>query len=128
MIQGHEILNLPDKSGKHKFTAEVNWEPENERTNNCKVIRLKCGHGEESYISRNDFLSFLWLIGKSEDHMKMVPQKLTTVRRYETVVGAIAQKNIQKGEMINMKVSIPLPAVEEEVIGDVKKYLLNKHK
>ena len=128
MITDHEIFNIPDLRGQAKFELEVNWNKDDGTSNNCQVIKLRCPDGKEAYVKRDHLLAMLFAIGKPGDQMKMIPQKMTRVRRYETMVGVKANKDIAKGEMVNFRVSIPLPTIEDEVIGDVKKWAQEQSK
>src|SRR3990167_3324194 len=119
MLTEHHIVNLIDQSGKHNFTAEVNWD-DNDKINNSKIVRLACSDGKAAYIKREHLLEFLFAIGTPEDQIKMVPQTLKKVRWYETVLSIKATKNIAKGEEIVFPVKLTLPPIEEEVINEVK--------
>lgn len=119
MLTEHHIVNLIDRSGKHNFTAEVNWNPEDAKTNNSKVIKLACADGKTAYITREDLLQFVFAIGTGEQQQKLMPQTLTKMRWYETVLTVKAHKNIQKGENITFPVKLSLPAIEDEVVGAI---------
>jgi len=108
-----------DKNGKNDVFFEVNWKDKVD-INNCQVVKVTLGE-KEAYIKRDELNAFLFAIGREEDQQKMIPQKLTKVRWYETVVGVKATKDIRKGEQINFPIKLSLPAVEKEIIGDVKK-------
>lgn len=122
MLKTHERAEIKDLNGKGTgITMEVNWAPDDEKSNESKLIRLKVD--DKKYVVRKEeFLSFLWLIGNEDEHRKMIPQKLTKVRWYETVLSVKANKDIRKGEQITFPIKISLPAIEEEVIGEIKKH------
>jgi len=124
MLQEFNIFNFTDKSGKgNKLTAEVNWAT-NEDIKNCKTIRFNL-NGEECFVDRNELNTFLFSIGTDEDQVKMIPQRLTTTRHYETILTIKAMNDIKKGESINVPVSIKLPSQEKEVISEIASKLKN---
>ncbi len=119
MIEGHEKFRLQDKDGKYDLFAEVNWK-DDPKIKECKVIKFELD-GKTAYINRDNLLAMLFAIGRPEDQRKMIPQKQTKVKWYETVVGVKATKDIHKGETITFPLKISLPAEEKEIIGEVKK-------
>jgi len=121
MLEEYKKFVMPDKSGKgNDLIFEVNYNSKDGKTNKCQVLRFKYGE-KEGYITRDHLLGMLWVIGEPAEQRKMIPQTITKVRHYETVIGIKATKNIAKGESINVAVKFPLPSVEEEVIGEIKK-------
>ena len=124
MIQTHEKFNLvdPDNASQNIFW-EVNWNPEDKRTNQCKVIKMTLPDGSVKFVSRKILLEILFAIGKAEDQQKMIPQTLETIHHYKTVLGIKATKDISKGEMINFPVelSVPCAALQQDVIGGIPK-------
>lgn len=122
MIDGYEKLQIVDTGGKPTgLVIDVNWNPADERTNECKVLRLKFPSGEEHFVKKDMFLSFLWLIGSGEEHRKMIPQTITRTRWYESVVSVKAEKDIRKGEAITFPIKLSLPSTEEHAIAELKK-------
>ena len=121
MLLEHEKFLLVDKNGKYKLFAEINWEPNNQNTNEGKVLKFTCPGGEELYVDRKILNEMLFAIGRPEDQQKLIPQKLTRTRWYETVLSVKATKDIRKGEEIVFPIKLSLPAIEEEVIGEIKK-------
>jgi len=120
MIEEHEEFILFDKDKRNNITAEVNWNPDNEKTNKCQIIRFKMGK-KEALISKKELNALLFVIGKRNEQRKMVPMKITNVRHYKTTVSIMATRDVRKGEIIRGPVTITLPAVSEEVIGAVAK-------
>ena len=120
MLQGYYKFRLPDKSKKNDFYAEVNWK-EDESIESCQIIRFTFPDGKQAYLERKLLNEMLFAIGRKEDQRKMIPQKMTRVRWYETVVSVKAKKDIHKGENITFPIKISLPSVEEEVISEIKK-------
>ena len=119
MLTTHEKLRLSDKNGKNDVFVSVNWKLDDPATNECKVIKFELPGGEEAYIAREHLLAFLFAISKEEDQREMIPQKLTKVRWYETVVKVKAKNDVRKGEELVFPIKLSLPAEEREVIGAV---------
>ena len=120
MLKSHEKFLLIDKNGKHKLVAEVNWQPENEDINDCKIVKFTCPSGEEVYVDKKHLLEMLFVMGSQEEKAKMIPQTLTRTRWYETVLSVTAKKDIHKGEEIVFPIKLSLPSTEEEIIGEIR--------
>ena len=123
MIKQHEKFNMVDESQKSKWFIEVNWEPDNEDTNECKLLKITHPDGTVSYLQRKYLLEVLFAIGKPEDQQKMIPQTLETIHHYKTVLGIKATKEIKKGEMINfpIELSVPCGALRQDAIASLPK-------
>lgn len=121
MISKHEKFRFTDANNRHTFFAEVNWNANDKKTNECKVVKVTHPNGDESFISTKELNAFLFAIGKPEDQRKMIPQQLQRVKVIETTLGITATKDIRKGEKINVPVKLDVPLSQEEVIGAVKK-------
>jgi len=121
MIENYQKFVLEDQNKKNNLIIEVNWNPEDEDTNECKVLKLTYPDGKQAYIKKEYFNAFLFVIGSKEEQRKMIPQRIRSVREYQTILGIEAKKDISKGERINVLVTIPLPAIVEEIIAEVKK-------
>lgn len=121
MITEYEKFVVPSENEK-PFYIEVNWKGEkDEETNNCKVLKITFPDGTESFVKKEYLNSLLFAIGTAAEQRELLPQKLTTVRKYQTVLGITAKKNIKKGEKINVQVDIPLPDIEQEIVGEAKR-------
>ena len=124
MLKQHEKFSLvnPDNASQNIFW-EVNWNPDDHATNQCKVIKMTLPDGSVKFVSRKVLLEILFAIGKPEDQQKMIPQTLETIHHYKTVLGIKATKEIAKGEMINfpIELSVPCAALQQDVIGGVPK-------
>ena len=120
MLKTHEKFWLMDKAGKHKLFAEVNWNPKDSSTNECRVVRFTCPNGDEIHVDKKHLLEMLFAMGKPEEQQKMIPQKLTRVRWYETVLSIKAKKDIHRGELITFPIKLSLPPLEEEVVGEIR--------
>lgn len=126
MLKGYEKIRIPDENKEKDFMMEVNWNPYDKMSNECKLVRFTFPGGETSIVKREHLLSALFRIGSADDQRAMVPQKVERIRNYQTVLGITAKKDIQKGEKINVRVSIPIPTQSEEVIRDLKREVLKK--
>ena len=124
MLRSHEKFNIvnPDMGSTGMFW-EVNWNPEDKNTNQCKVVKMTLPDGKEIFVSRKILLEVLFAIGKPEDQRNMIPQTLETIHHYKTVLGIKATKEIAKGEMINfpIELSVPCAALQQDVIGSMPK-------
>ena len=121
MIKGHEKIRLPDENKEHDLVLEVNWNPKDKKSNECKLIRVTHPDGKESVIRKEHFMAALFAIGNEEEQRKMIPAVKRTSRWYETVVSVEAKKDIAKGDKITFPIKLTLPTVEEEVIADMKR-------
>ena len=122
MLTEHEKWKLGDG-----FFCEVNWNPENELTNNCQVFKFTLPNDEVFYVERKHLLEILFACGKSEDQQKMIPQTLETIHHYKTILGIKATKDIGKGEMMNFPVelSVPCSALRQDFISALPKEYRN---
>lgn len=125
MIKGYEKLRVPDETKKHELLLEVNWNPYDEASKDCKMIRVSMG-GKSAVVKREHLNALLFAIGTEEDQRKMIPQVKRTSRWYETVVSVKATKNIAKGEAITFPIKLTLPTFEQEVIAEAKQDLLKR--
>ena len=122
MLTSHEKFNLVDPTNASQdIFWEVNWNVDDKKTNQCKVIKMTLPDGSVKFISRKVLLEILFAIGKPGDQQKMIPQTLETVHHYKTVLGIKAKNDISKGEMINfpIELSVPCAALQQDVIGGV---------
>jgi hypothetical protein len=123
MIKDHQKFKLIDLNNKPAGIVEVNWNPKDESTNECKVLKFIYPDGSTSFVERKILNELLFVIGKPEDQRKMIPQTIKRVRWHETVLSVKAHKDIRKGENITFPIKITLPSIEEEVIGELAKQL-----
>lgn len=126
MIKGHEQLKVPDINKQHELVIEVNWNPKDPKTNECKVLRLIYPNGDTALVKKEHMHAILFAIGNEEEQRKMTPVKTTRSRWYETVVSVKAKRAIAAGEDITFPIKLTLPTLEEEVIGEMKRELLEK--
>ena len=118
MITGHEKFRVPDINKSKDLLVEVNW-TKDPKIKDCKVLKFIYPNGDEAYIKKEHFNAILFAIGNEKEQQKMIPQKITRVKHYETVVSVKAFKNVRKGENLTFPISISLPTAEEEIIGKV---------
>jgi len=122
MLEEYQKFKMLDLSGKgNHFFIEVNWNPEDEKTNQCKVLKVTFPNGDTAFIKKELLLSLLWVIGKRSEQRKMIPQKITKVRHYITTLWVQIKQDMKKGDILKIPVNISLPAVSEEVIAELKK-------
>lgn len=128
MIQGHEKFRIPDENKTHELQVEVNWNPTDTKTNKCKMLKLIFPNGNEALVKREHFQAIVFALSEPESQRKMIPQTISNTRWYETVVSVKAKKNIQAGEEITFPIKLTLPTLEDEVIGEMKRELVEKGK
>ena len=116
MIKDYQKFRMLDENKRNNFFIEVNW---NKEVSDCKILKITFPDRKQSIIKKEHLLAVLFAIGSESEQRRMVPQKLTQVKWYETVVSIKATKDINKGEQITFPIKITLPSTEEEVI---KKY------
>lgn len=128
MLSTYEKIRVPDENKQNDLILEVNWEPKNKELNECKFIRVIFPDKKTAVIKKEHFLAFLWMIGDPVEQRKMVPQKISTVRWYETVLSVIATKDIAKGEKMTFPIKLSLPSIEQEAIGELRSDVLKTKK
>ena len=127
MLKGYEKLQILDADDKPTgMTIEVNWS-EAPHVTDCKLLRITFPDGKQTMVKKGMFLGFLWAIGSVEEHKKMIPQTLTKVRWYETVVSVKVKRDIKAGENLTFPIKITLPKIEEEALGEIKQSVAKKH-
>ena len=116
MIKGYEKFRIEDASGKNDFFIEVNYNKD-EDVQDCKTLKVTFPNREQAYIKRDTFLAMIFAIGRPEDQIKLIPQKIIKKRRFESLVRMKALKDIKKGEEIITTCYHDLPDLVDEVIG-----------
>lgn len=125
MIKSHQIFRILDEAKSKELKIEVNWDTKDEKTNNCKYLRLIFPDGSTGLVKKETFNAFLFTIGNEEEQRKLIPQVTRKTRWYETVVGVKATKDIKKGEEITFPIKLSLPTIDEEIIAEAKKDLFD---
>lgn len=116
MISKYEKFRILDQNKEKDLLVEVNWEPRDPKINKCQVLRFIYPNGDEALVKREDLMSILFVMGSPDDQRNLIPHKMTQMKKYQTMLGITATKDIHKGEKINFQVDIPLPPIEDEVI------------
>ena len=124
MIKGHEKFRVPDENKLNDLDVEVNWNPKDKKSNECKLIRVTGKDGSVSVIRKEHLNAVLFAIGNEAEQRKMIPQVERTSRWYETVVSVKATKDIHKGEEITLPIKLTLPTFDKEVIAEAKRDVL----
>ena len=119
MIRTYEKLRIPDVNRKNSFEVEVNWNPKDPKTNECKYLRFKFPNGDKALVKREYFQAFLFAVGTPEQQRSLIPQSTKHTRWYETTLGITAWKDVRKGEKLVCAVKISLPAFEDEAVGEL---------
>ena len=124
MLKEPEKFNIIDANGRPTgMFWDVNWEPDNKLTNDCKVVRMTLPDGKAHFVSTKILLEVLFALGTPTDQQKLIPQTLETIHHYKTVLGITAKNDIKKGEMVRfpIELSVPCSALREDVIGQLPK-------
>lgn len=118
MIQNFEKFVMPDETRNHDFFVEVNWNPKDPKTNECKYLKITFPNGDECILKREHLNQVLFAIGNPEDQRKLIPQKIEKVHVRKTVLTIKAQKDIKKGEDIVVPHTYEMPCTfYKDVIG-----------
>lgn len=117
MIKERETFKIPQLNPGKDIEIDVNWQPDDEKTNECKVLRFRYPDGTTSYVKKDLFYGLLFAIGSKEQQRKMIPQKLSSVRHYKTDMYLQMRKDCKKGDIVKVPVDISLPSIDEEIIG-----------
>lgn len=120
MLREYEKFRMIDENKQNEFFIEVNWNPKDPKSNDCKLVKFTFPNGDTTVIKREHLISMIFTFGTEDQQRNMIPQRITEQTFYKTVLGIKATKDIAKGEMINVPVQIPLPAREHDVIGSIK--------
>lgn len=121
MLEDFNKFLLKDQSGKNDLTVEVNWNPKDELTNECKIVKIKLPNGKESFVSKDDLNAMLFIIGTRAERTKMLPITINKSKWYETVLSLKATKDIAKGEQITFPIKLSLPDERREAISELKR-------
>ena len=123
MLNEHRTFKLKAASGE-TVEVEINWS-DNLKVKDCGLVRFKVGD-EEVELQRNDLASLMMLLGNAEEQKKMMPMKLTKVRKLERMLTFEwqASKDYKKGEKVTVKAPwIDTATDVEEVLQDAVKNL-----
>lgn len=127
MIKGYNKMRLPDENKTHELIVEVNWNPKDESSNECKKVRITLA-GKTIVVKKEHLHSILFAIGNEKEMRDLTPQVKRLARWYETTISVKAKKDIRAGEEIVFPIRLSLPTVEEEVIGTMEKDFIKRGK
>lgn len=116
MLIGHEILRVPDLNKENDLQVEVNFNPSDKESNECKIIRLIFPGGKTALVKREHLHAIMFAIGTPKQQRSLTPQSMIKKRRFEGLVTLTASKDIQKGEKIVARCFHDLPDDIQEVI------------
>lgn len=117
MIKRHEVFVVPDENKTRIMKWEVNWNPKDKKTNDCKILRVVFPDGKEMMVKREYLNSLLFIIGTPEMQQTLVPQKIVQKRRFQGQVKLKATKDISKGEEIITTCYHDLPELVEDTLS-----------
>lgn len=122
MIDEHRSFQLEGLDGE-KIELEVNWSNHKD-VKDCQLIKFKLGDNEVT-VKRDHFTSLLMMIGRPQDQKKLIPMKLTNIRKLERMLTFEwnASKDYKKGDKITVKAPWidEVPDVEEIFAGNLEK-------
>lgn len=121
MIDSYEKFRISDENKAHDFFVEVNWKKD-KSIENCQLLKVTFPDGQQAFVKKDILFAFLFAIGGPKEQRAMIPQQVTRVKWYETVVGVKATKDIRKGETITFPIKLSIPVSQEEIIGDANKF------
>lgn len=121
MITHYEKFRIIDENKEKEFFVEVNWDEKDEKTNNCKILKITFPNGDQVLVKKEYLNSMLFAIGTAAEQQKMIPQTIKRSKWYETIISVKAKKDILKGENITFPLKITLPSVEQEAIAEIKR-------
>lgn len=110
-----------------KVKMRVNWNG-TEDVKDCKKIQFVIGEkGKEQsfYIDRDELVNFMLLMGTEKQVNDLIPEKLTKVTRYETILEFKwnASRSIKKGEEVLIRAPhiVNLPVSQEVFRGSLNR-------
>ena len=120
MITDLQVFRIKTQEGD--IEAVVNWN-DAETVKESRMIKFKID-GKEWHIKCDDLVTLLLTIGDSEAQKKLLPCKLKTIRKYETILSFVwtASKDYKKGEKINVQAPhiVEIPVEENIFSGNLK--------
>ena len=103
MISDSRKLNIQDYSGEgNDLEVLVNW---NEVVKPAKYVKFSIG-GKECVVKKEHFLHLAFILADEREQVKLVIADVTEVFNRDTVITIKATRLIQKGEDINIPVTI----------------------
>ena len=125
MIEESQKFDLKDRN--KRIVAELLAVPDvteelGEKQYTLDEVELRIGD-ERARIALGDLRTILFALSSPKQQRDMMPLQMVTQRRYQTVLGVRAEKNIKKGEVVNFKVDIPLPPIEKEIMMEATRQI-----
>ena len=103
MVKESIKLNVQDYSGEgNDLEILVNW---NEAVKPAKYIKFSVG-GNECVVKKEHFLHLAFTLANEREQDKLIIADVTEVFNRDTMITIKASKLIQKGESINIPVTI----------------------
>ncbi len=124
MIDTHEKFRMPNLDGKSDWFIEVNWNPKDKKTNECKVLKIIFPDKTTQLMKKEHLNAVLFAIGNAAEQREMIPQVVTKVRKFSKMLQVTATKNIAKGEKMVFPYEFEIPIEQFDRIsnlGDIKK-------
>ena len=125
MIEESQKFDLKDLSGKKKcsiFADPKKTVVDGVEDFTLDSLRFRIGD-EEAIFSLGDIRTILFALSDNKAQRDMLPIQMVTQRKYQTVLGVKADRDIKKGEMVKFKVDIPLPPIEKEIAQEAARQL-----
>lgn len=112
---------MPSLDGGKNWYIEVNWKPEDEKTNECKILKITFPDGTEQLMKKEHLIAVLFALGNAAEQREMIPQKITKVRKFNKMLQVTATKDVQKGEKMIFPYSFEMAVDQYETVGNLKK-------
>ena len=119
MLSDYQKFRLFDENKQNEFYAEVNWDKNNKVSNNSQLIKFIFPGGKSAVVKKEYLLGMLFAIGTAEEQRKMIPQTITKVRKFKTLLKIKATKDIYKGEEMVFPYEYEVPMSQEQVITNL---------
>lgn len=121
MLKEHEKLRIPDENKLKEMVWEVNWNPKDKKTNECKYVRVHFPDKSMALVKKEYLMAALFALGTAKEQRDITPKVQRTSRHYETVVSVTAKQDIKKGQSMTFPLKLTLPTFDEEVIAEAKR-------
>jgi len=115
MIKQHRKLSLADFSGRgNDISLEINW---NDLVKGCKYIKLKV-NDREAVIKKDHLWTQMFMLSDDDQQDKMVGQSIikTPQKVYRTVIYLKSPRDIHKGEMTSVPITITINSKGEVLV------------
>ena len=122
MLNGHRVLKIKSQAGDN-IEVEINFS-DNEKVKDAKILRFKID-GKQYDIKKDELVSLMMVVGTIDDQKKLMPMKLTNIRKIERLLTFEwkTTRSYREGEVIQVKAPWidEVPNVEEVFAGNIKK-------